>query len=218
MATPTTLSHAHATPATAATTTAPEPLPEPGDIILYRAQPGAPWPGNLIDAAIVAGTSEGDPRACYVHCGVVERVERAADGGVAQITTIEALSQRGVTRVTFPLYPAPDADTTPAPFMFAHIACELEPLRIAHGLAWLGRMVGARYGWLDIAADVARALLPRRLGSRTPFLVAPSRFDCSDVTCRYLLLAGYEWLPDAAVSAPSWQSPNDIARMLGVIE
>jgi hypothetical protein len=192
-----------------APTPPPEPRIQPGDIILYPAQPS-----DWTDALIASATSNGNPDACYVHCGVVEQVEVSPGDGALQITTIEALT-RGVSRVTFPLY----ADVTPERVpTFARIAGDMEPLRIAHGLAWLSRQVGARYGWADIAADALKALLPHTLGARTPFLIAPSAFDCSDLCTRYLLTAGYEWLPDEAIAAPERQSPNDLARLLNVLK
>lgn len=186
-------------------TAAPEPRIQPGDVILYPAQPG-----DAIDTLICEAT-----HGPFSHTGVVERVEVSPGDGALRITTIEALS-RGVTRVTFPLYPS-DIGTARIP-TYVRIAQHMEPLRIAHGLGWTGRQVGKRYGWLDIAADVVKAALPRRLGSRTPFLVSPSSFDCSALVAKYLLAAGYEWLPDEAIAAPERVSPNDIARMLGVIK
>jgi len=198
-------SHLPLTAPPADATDAPEPRVQPGDIILYPAQPG-----DFFDTLIVTVTN-----GPYSHCGVVERVEVSPGDGALQITTIEALS-RGVQRVTFPFYP--DTAASSRIPTYARIAQEMEPLRIAHGLAWLSRMVGDAYGWLDIAADVLAALLPRRLGSRTPFLVAPSAFDCSDLVTRFLLVAGYEWLPDETIAAPSRMSPNDIARIVGVLQ
>jgi hypothetical protein len=171
-------------------------------------------PGDRIDALIVAataGTSGGD----FAHCGVVERVEVSPGDGAIQLTTIEALSRSGVTRQTFPLPPQADAARA---LTFAHCAAQMEPHRVAYALAWAGRQVGAPYGWLDIAADVLKALLPHALGSRTPFLVSPSALDCSELCARYLLVAGYEWLPDAVVAAPEQVSPNDLGRLLGVLK
>lgn len=189
----------------AAPTPAPEPRIQPGDVILYPAQPGS-WSDLLISEAT------GGP---FVHCGVVERVEVSPGDGALLITTIEALT-RGVSRVTFPLYP----DVTPARVpTFARIAGGMEPLRIAHGLGYLGRQVGrTRYNWAAIAADALKALLPRTLGSRTPFLIMPSALDCSQLCTEYLLTAGYEWLPDEAIASPERVSPNDVARLLGVIK
>jgi hypothetical protein len=156
----------------------------------------------------------------FAHCGVVERVEVSPGDGAIQLTTIEALSRSGVTRQTFPLLlTALQAEgASPRALTFAHCAAQMEPHRVAYALAWAGRQVGAPYGWLDIAADVLKALLPHALGSRTPFLVSPSAFDCSALCVTYLLVAGYEWLPDAAVAAPEQQSPNDIGRLLGILK
>ena len=208
-----TTSHLPLTTPPSDTTTASEPRVQPGDIILYPAQPGS-W----IDRLIVDATAQGNPDAVYSHCGIVERVDVSPGDGAVQITTIEALSG-GISRVTFPYLPdVPDTAGVSRAHVYAHIAQDMEPLRIAHALTWLGRTVGAGYSWLDIAADAVQALLPPTLGSRTPFLIAPSRFDCSDLATRFLLIAGYEWLPDEAIAAPSRMSPNDVARMTGVLE
>lgn len=203
--------------ATATTAAADMQRPQPGDIILYPAQPGA-WADALISAAT---------RGPYVHCGVVERVEVSAGDGAVQVTTIEALSG-GITRVTFPFTFTADltaaagdavaGDATRRHPVYAHIAAHMEPLRIAHGLAWLAQVVGSGYSWLDIIGDALAALLPPALGARTPFLVAPSRYDCSSLAARYLLVAGYEWLSDEMIEAPDRVSPNDIARALNVIK
>ena len=199
MTTATTTPAAPQAPARAATPR----LPEPGDIILYPAQPGS-W----TDALIARGT--GGP---YVHCGVVETVETPSDlPGVVALTTIEALT-RGVTRCQVSYTPGGSHRA----YRIIPTAMALDMERAAWALGWLARQVGARYGWLDIAADGLRALLPRALGSRTPFLVAPSTMDCSELVTRWLLVAGYEWPSDAAIAAPERQSPNDLARMLNVL-
>lgn len=89
--------------------------------------------------------------------------------------------------------------------------------RRAHALAWLIRQKGDPYNWFAIGADTLGIILPQRLGSRTPFLVAPSRYDCSELAARFLTHAGYKWLPDAMADYPTRVSPNDLARALGVL-
>src|SRR5487761_2359369 len=177
--------------------------PQSGDVVLYPAKPG-----DWTDALIARGT--GGP---YVHCGVVEQVEVSPGDGARQVTTIEALTH-GVTRVTYPLYALAGQTRTPT---FAPVASHLESARRAWALAWLGRRVGEHYGWSAIAADVLKALIPQRMGSRTPFLVSPSSLDCSQLVTEYLLTAGYQWLPDSAIASPPTVSPNDVARILGVL-
>ncbi|MBF6588915.1 MAG: hypothetical protein IVW57_00105 [Ktedonobacterales bacterium] len=88
----------------------------------------------------------------------------------------------------------------------------LEPARLAYALGFLSRRVGSGYGFLDLAADAVKAILP---GTRTPFLVQPSRYDCSHLCTLALIVAGAQWLPDAFYTAPQLVSPNDLAHALG---
>lgn len=143
-------------------------------------------------------------------------IERATNGpyshvqvAISAFEVVEALPE-GITRSFVHLPPDP-ADV-------AAVGGHLQVDRRAHALAWLIQQVGRSYGWADIAADALQALLPPALGSRTPFLIAPSSFDCSDLATRFLLLAGHKWLPDELVMDSSRVSPNSLARALGVLK
>lgn len=160
-----------------------------GDLIFCRPEPGD-WMGALV-ARATAGP----------YCHVQVRI--------SQFEVVEALAQ-GVKRDT--LAAEPDAADV------AHVGETLDADRLIHAFSWLLAQVGRAYGWLDIAADALRALLPARLGSRTPFLVAPRRYDCSQLATLWLLLAGYEWLPDELAMDSARVSPNDLARALGVLK
>jgi hypothetical protein len=129
---------------------------------------------------------------------------------LSQYEVVEALTRHGVARDTL--------ESEPDPADVAAVGGGLAVERVAHALTWLLAQVGQDYGWLDILGDAVGVLLPRRVGSRTPLLVAPSRYDCSDLAARFLLLAGYEWLPDEIAMDTSRVSPNALARALGVLK
>lgn len=160
-----------------------------GDLVFCRPEPGD-WMG-----ALVARATDGP------YCHVQVRV--------SSYEVVEALAQ-GVKRDTLAAEPEP-ADV-------AHCGETLDEQRLIHAFAWLLAQVGREYSWLDILADGVKMLLPRAMGSRTPFLVAPRRYDCSQLAALFLLLAGYEWLPDALVVDTARCSPNDLARALGVLK
>lgn len=165
-------------------------VPQAGDLIFVR--PGADdWVGNLVAQAT------GGP---YAHV----RIRIAAD------EVIEALPS-GIAR-SFIHPPEPFASDCAA------IGATLDADRLAHALAWLVQQVGEPYGFWDIAADAMKALLPKWLGSRTPFLVSPRQMDCSCLATQFCLLAGYRWLPDALALDATRVSPNDLARALSVIK
>lgn len=123
---------------------------------------------------------------------------------------VEALTPQGIVRTAL--------GDEPDPADVAHIGATLDRAWFQHARVWLLARVGERYSEWDIAADAVKALLPARLGSRTPFLVSPSRMDCSELGARWLIHAGFEWLPDALVDDPARCSPNDLARALGVLK
>lgn len=167
-----------------------KPLPiTAGDLIFIRPQP-SDRAGQLIAEAT------GGP---FCHMQVA----------ISSTMVVEAL-ERGVVQSFIQVPPSP-ADV-------ASIGRGLDGVRLSHARTWALAQVGHEYGWLDIAADVLGALLPMRWGSRTPFLVSPSRVDCSDLAVRFAVLAGYMWLPDEMAMTPQTASPNSIARALGVIK
>ena len=160
-----------------------------GDIIFVRPDPGD-WAGRLVAHAT------GGP---YCHVRI-----RLSLGEV-----VEALA-RGVCRDALVAEPDPSD--------VAAVGAGLEQERRNHALGWLLMQVGKEYSVLDLVADGVELLLPQRLGSRTPFLVAPSHYDCSELATRFLLLAGYEWLPNRLAMDPQRVSPNALARALGVLK
>ena len=164
--------------------------PQAGDLIFVR--PSADdWAGQLITRA-----TDG----FYCHC----RVRLSRD------EVVEALDWRGIVRAAVGV--EPDANDV------AHIGLKLERARFIKARGWLLDQVGDGYSEWDIAADAVKALLPHALGSRTPFLVAPAKMDCSELAARWLIHAGYEWLPDELMDDPARCSPNDLARALGVLK
>lgn len=177
-------------PLTRRKTTTPARDPQAGDLIFVRPS-AADRSGQLI-----ARATNGP------YCHVRVRLSYAE--------VVEALDWRGVVRDAVGV--EPDRSDV------AHIGLKIERARFIHARGWLLDQVGDGYSGWDIAADVVKALLPKRLGSRTPFLVAPARFDCSELACRWLIHAGYEWLPDDLMDDPARCSPNDLARALGVLK
>src|SRR5579884_4016377 len=161
----------------------------PGDLVLFEGDPR-----SLVDRAICAAT-----HGPYSHVEVIVAGAR----GEQPCMSIGALSG-GVVK-----HPLPWRGR-------AHLAiptgAACDPERLPDALAWLEAQVGDGYGWLDCVADGLRALLPARLGSRTPFLVAPHRFDCSHLAAVFLAAAGYP-LPPAMVESLGTVSPNDLWRM-----
>jgi hypothetical protein len=87
----------------------------------------------------------------------------------------------------------------------------LEPSRRDYAVQWLMRQVEKECSYVAIVADFIKAVLPKQL-SGTPFLVAPSHFDCSQLATQFLIVAGYMPLPDEWYSETSRLSPNDIDR------
>lgn len=160
-----------------------------GDLIFIRPQP-SDRAGQLIAEAT------GGP---FAHCQVA----------ISSTSVVEALS-RGVVESFIQVPPNP-ADV-------ASIGRSLDGVRLAHARSWLLAQVGHEYSGWDIAADVLLTFLPKRLGSRTPFLVAPSQMDCADLAVRFAVLAGYMWLPDALAMTPQTSNPNAIARAVGVLK
>lgn len=167
------------------------PLPiTAGDLIFVRPQP-SDRAGQIIAEAT------GGP---YSHVQVA----------TSCAFVVEAI-ERGVVR-SYIQIPPPPADV-------ASIGRGLDGVRLAHARTWaLAQVDKTRYSGWDIAADVLLTFLPKRLGSRTPFLVAPSTLDCSELACRFLMWAGYMWLPDALAMAPQTSSPNALARAVGVLK
>lgn len=170
--------------------TTPARDPQAGDLIFVR-----PDPDDRAGQLIARATS-----GPYAHVRV--RLSRAE--------VVEALDWRGVVRAAVGV--EPDSSDV------AHIGLKLERARFIKARAWLLDQVGDGYSGWDIAADVVKALLPGALRSRTPFLVAPSKLDCSELACRWLIHAGYEWLPDELMDDPARCSPNDLARALAVLK
>lgn len=160
-----------------------------GDLIFVRPAPDD-WIGELVARAT-------DGPYCHVRIRI------------SAYEVVEALTS-GIARTTL----ASASDPADVAASGAH----LQVNRTAHALAWLLRCVGRQYGWYSIAADALGFLLPKTLGSRTPFLVAPHRFDCSELAVRYLTYAGYCWLPDEMTDTPETVSPNALARALGVLK
>lgn len=91
------------------------------------------------------------------------------------------------------------------------LASYAAPAAIERAVQWAELQQGKRYGWLDIAYQAVKFLAPNN-----PFRFGEAdHWDCSDFATRYLLHAGVQ-LPDA-YSDPYANTPNDLARLFGVL-
>lgn len=169
-------------------TTPSQPLqPQAGDVLLFRTS--GRWYERLICRA-----TDGD----VVHAELVVDPEHSVG---ALITGVE-------------LHAIPQGRDVVLVPTGARLRAANAP-RLLRALLWLEKRTGCRYGWLSIVADGFKAVLPRWLGSRTPFLVSPRAYDCSQLATDFLIHAGAE-LPDELMDCPSRVSPNDLARAFGV--
>lgn len=88
------------------------------------------------------------------------------------------------------------------------------------GMQWLNKVIAEaqkdqnshRYGWLDIAVDVARIFGARLTLQRT------GAWDCSHFVTLYLQVADADWPLGRLTQEPETVSPNDLARAYGVIK
>lgn len=169
------------------------PVFSSGDIVLFEST------GSVADRVICAAT-----RGPYVHVEVIVAGDDPRHR--VEVESVAALSG-GVVR-------------HPLPWRRRHVAfptaARCDPARLPNALAWLQTQVGDGYSVLDLAADALKVYLPAWLGSRTPFLVAPSAFDCSHLAATFLAMAGYP-LPPALVADLARTSPNDLARAVGLL-
>lgn len=165
--------------------------PHAGDLIFVR-----PATDDRVGQLVARATN-----GVYSHV----RIRISAD------EVVEALPSGIVRRFLQP--PLPDAtDCAPT-------GAGLDAARVGTMLVWLVQQVAGDdgYSWWDIAADALKALLPPALGSRTPFLIQPSRFDCSALAAVAIVAAGYPLAP-ALIADIARISPNDLARALGVLK
>lgn len=160
-----------------------------GDLIFVRPAGPRDWMGQL-----VAQATDGP----YSHVQI----------RISHFEVIEALG-RGICRDTLAQEPDP-ADV-------AKVGGTLPLERLATAMQWLLDQVGDTYSLLDIAADGLQLALPKALGSRTPFLIAPSSYDCSHLAGTFIVSAGYP-LPPALIADLPRVSPNALARALGVLK
>jgi hypothetical protein len=85
------------------------------------------------------------------------------------------------------------------------------PADCDRGLVWAIQQRGKQYGWADIVYQAIKFLAPNN-----PLqIVSHDHWDCSDFATRYLQEADYP-LP-TAFSDPYQNTPNDIARVFGLI-
>lgn len=165
--------------------------PQAGDLIFVR-----PTPDDRVGQFVARATD-----GVYSHV----RIRISAD------EVVEALPSGIVRRFIHP--PLPDAaDCAPT-------GAGLDAARVGTMLVWLIQQAADDdgYSWWDIAADTLKALLPPALGSRTPFLIQPSRFDCSALAAVAIVAAGYPLAP-ALIADTARISPNSLARALGVLK
>lgn len=103
-----------------------------------------------------------------------------------------------------------------APNAVIQIGKSLESVRRDYALNWLYRQLGKKYNILAIVADTVLALSPPAL-SHTPYLVSPSRLDCSQLVAQFLIVAGVMPIPDSWYVDTSRISPNDVYRAFASI-
>lgn len=182
----------------------------------------------MVTATTAAATKRQQRKANPPHAGDIIFVRPAADDRVGQLVARATNGPYCHCRVRFASDEVVEALTSGVTRGFIHIepdsadcaptGATLDADGLTHGRAWLLAQLRDEYSYWDIAANVLGMLLPPQLGSRTPFLVRPRSFDCSDLGVRFLMHAGYRWLPDALMDAPEKASPNDLARALSVIK
>ena len=160
-----------------------------GDLIFVRPTGPGDWMGSLVARAT-------DGPYCHVQIRI------------SHFEVIEALG-RGICRDTLASEPDP-ADV-------ARVGGSLPLERMATAMNWLLNQVNDRYGVFDIVADALQLALPKALGSRTPFLVAPSSYDCSHLAATFISGTGYPLPLDLIADLPR-VSPNALARALGVLK
>jgi hypothetical protein len=82
---------------------------------------------------------------------------------------------------------------------------------IENGLEWAQQQVGRSYGWTDIAFQAVKFIMPNN-----PFQFGRvGRWDCSDFATRYIQQCGIVLPTD--FDTPYANTPNDIARLLGIL-
>ncbi|MGZ6321803.1 MAG: hypothetical protein ACXWQR_21180 [Ktedonobacterales bacterium] len=160
---------------------------QPGDLLFYRST------NRWYERLIVAATSNGNPRADFVHVAIVE-TER---------TIIEARWQ-GVTRS-----PLPDLSN---PHIVGYRLPIASPDTLTAALHGAQGQVGWKYGVMDIFDQLLRLL-------RCPFYIGRRHsIDCSDLAACFAAQAVddgqlYAWVLDSRQEI----SPNDLARYFGLI-
>lgn len=92
-----------------------------------------------------------------------------------------------------------------------HYSLQTSPSQIEAGITWLHGHVGDPYGWSDILDQVFTLVLPHGL-----IVSQQHGFDCSDLVARYIEVAGGLDM-GTLLDAPSLISPNDIARVAGIL-
>lgn len=168
-----------------------------GDFIFVR-----PAPDDWIGQAVARAT---DGPYCHVRVAI------------SSMEVVEALG-RGVCRTA--LASAPDvADVVPLARALGGKTSRGTWMsqRQRAAMDWLVAQVGDAYSGWDIVADTLQLLLPRALGSRTPFLVAPSAYDCSHLAATFAAGCGVALPLDTLADLPR-VSPNGLARILGVLK
>ena len=106
--------------------------------------------------------------------------------------------------------------TSPAPINTnTYTAIDITPYttqeKIEAALAWLEQQIGDEYGTMDIVYQAVKFLFPN---NKLQWGVE-GHYDCSDLACRYLLLAGVS-MPASYLNCYS-VTPNDLARWANLI-
>lgn len=152
----------------------------------------------------------GDILFFHGHGALYERIiERGTHGPFCHVEVDlgDGLHSIGALGRGVILHGAPDYDAV------AHVGASCDPARLATAVKWLEAQVGDCYSIADILADGMKILLP----ARTPFLVAPSAYDCSKLAACFCAIAGYP-LPAWMYADMERVSPNDLARAFGLIK
>lgn len=165
----------------------------PGDLAFYRSD------GSVIDRLVDHCSGGGG----VVHVEIITVGSDAASGLPLSIGALAGGMTRHALSVSPHLVLVPSSAT-------------LSDTGRVRGLDWLEAQVGRPYSYWNILADFVGFVLPRALGSRTPFLVSPASYDCSSLATLFLIHALATWLPDALVDDPARVSPNQLAAVCGL--
>lgn len=91
---------------------------------------------------------------------------------------------------------------------------DVTPENLLVALQWLYKQIGDPYSYADIVDDVFQ-----RFWNRAPLLIQKNAYDCSDLASHFLIAAHTGvTVAKSQFLQPETISPNELARLLGVIK